>query len=275
MLAICSCSTAEKITIEDTTYKIYRPPGTVKISDQFYADEAELTNIDYKEFMYWTKAVFGEDSETYQELLPDTSVWLNNNKTTKLATTYYQHPSYDYYPAVGISYEQATKYTKWRTDRVAEMILVMNKAVVADPHQTKDNYFTIEKYASGKYQGILKKENILLPKYKIPSKAEWELIAGNAEEVAKTTYPKTKKKHAKNSTTNSAVTMPSRTYLPNNYGLYGITGNVSEIIEDPTICKGGNWNQAHENVQNDIPFEAPNSTTGFRNVATLELVKVR
>jgi hypothetical protein len=43
-------------------------------------------------------------------------------------------------------------------------------------------------------------------------------------------------------------------YFPNNYGLYNISGNVSEMIQETGKCKGGSWN--------DIPYYGQLKTVG-------------
>lgn len=42
-------------------------------------------------------------------------------------------------------------------------------------------------------------------------------------------------------------------YFPNDFDLYNMSGNVSEMIQEPGKCKGGSWN--------DIPYYAQLSTT--------------
>lgn len=52
---------------------------------------------------------------------PDTTVWVNDfplSKNTTLLQTYYSHPAYKQHPVVGITWEQATAYCNWRTDRL-------------------------------------------------------------------------------------------------------------------------------------------------------------
>ena len=50
-------------------------PRRVTVSS-FYMDETEVANIDYKEYLFWTKRVFGESyPEVYVNALPDTLVW--------------------------------------------------------------------------------------------------------------------------------------------------------------------------------------------------------
>jgi len=50
-------------------------PRRVTVSS-FYMDETEVANLDYKEYLYWTKRVFGESyPEVYVNALPDSLVW--------------------------------------------------------------------------------------------------------------------------------------------------------------------------------------------------------
>ncbi|HHH50723.1 MAG TPA: gliding motility lipoprotein GldJ, partial [Saprospiraceae bacterium] len=63
------------LTDEDVTYDWNAVPRRVTVSS-FYMDETEVSNIDYKEYLYWLRRVFGE---SYPEVLinafPDTLVW--------------------------------------------------------------------------------------------------------------------------------------------------------------------------------------------------------
>ena len=62
--------------------------------------------------------------------MPDTLVWRNALGFNEvLAESYLRHPSYSDYPVVGVSWNQANDYCKWRTDRVNEKIL-MDKGVL-------------------------------------------------------------------------------------------------------------------------------------------------
>ena len=47
------------------------PPGTIKLGDNLYFDEAEITNFSYHEYMYWMARVYYGGKE-YKSILPDT-----------------------------------------------------------------------------------------------------------------------------------------------------------------------------------------------------------
>lgn len=281
LVAMASCKSFEYRTIEDQSYKIFRPPGTIKVDDQLYADETELTNLDYKEYLNWNERIFGKDSKEYTEKIPDESVWAQLSNYTAVKENYFQDQKFDHYPVVGITLEQAQKYTAWRTDRVAEMILLMEKAIKADYQYSKEDYFTVDRYQQGGYAWMAAKKNVLLPKYKVPTKQEWEFIAGIHSDFKNGIDVNSK--HNKKMTAASASannkegsTYPVRTYETNIYGLYGVMGNVSELVVDGDICKGGSWANADRTfaLDLDIPLAGAASWAGFRNVAQLELVRV-
>ena len=100
----------------------------------FYMDEAEVTNLEYLFYLQYLEKVYPPSDDNYRKIyqasLPDTLVWrdaLGFNEL--LAESYLRHPSYSDYPVVGVSWNQATEYCKWRTDRVNEKIL-MDKGVL-------------------------------------------------------------------------------------------------------------------------------------------------
>ena len=97
--------------------------------DAFYMDKYEVTNIAWREYLKWNEVVFKNvRPDLLKKLLPDTTVWRENlGKTDKLEKFYFRHPAYNFYPVVGVTWDQAMDYCQWRTDRVNEAILVTGK----------------------------------------------------------------------------------------------------------------------------------------------------
>ena len=275
------------LTEQDVMYEHHNIARRVTISS-FYLDETEVANVHYREYLYWTSRTFGADyPEVFKRALPDTLVWRDELAYNEPYVEYYlRHPAYNYYPVVGINWLQATDYCAWRTDRVNEMILVEQGVLELNPNQINEDNYNTEAYLIGQYEGMVNRnlkdldpnssgerrvrmsDGILLPKYRLPTEAEWEFAAmgliGNQpykdeERITdKRIYPwngtSTRfPKHgtwqgdflanfkrgrgdnmglAGNLNDNADVTAPVDAYLPNNYGLYNMAGNVSEWVMD-------------------------------------------
>lgn len=182
------------VTDQDVTYEWNNVSRRVTVSS-FYMDETEISNTDYREYMYWTARVFGETyPEVWKRTLPDTLVWREELTFNEpLVETYLRHPAYDDYPVVGVNWNQAVDYCKWRTDRVNEAILIKKGVLNVNPDQKDQDNFNTEAYLLGKYQGSVRKnlpdlrtggerhvrleDGIVLPEYRLPTEAEWEYAA--------------------------------------------------------------------------------------------------
>lgn len=182
------------LTEQDVTYEWNNIPRRVTVSS-FYMDETEISNHNYREYLYWLKRVFGESyPEVHNGALPDTLVWREELAFNEpFVETYFRHPAYDQYPVVGVNWLQANDFCAWRTDRVNEMILIERGILNVNIEQKDEDNFNTKAYLSGQYQGNVRKnlkdlgtggerpvrfeDGIVLPEYRLPTEAEWEYAA--------------------------------------------------------------------------------------------------
>jgi len=292
ILIICfclmACSSSKILELNGKKYKITAPPGTVQIAENLYADETEINNINYREYIYWMKRVYGEQSSEYLDCLSDKKVWENANIDSSSDYSYFDHPAYNDYPIIGITLKQAQNYTNWRTDRVAENILIQKKAVKRNLDAIKENHFTIERYLSGDFPWIIEKKETMLPKYRIPNELEWEMLAYGkmsnslgVDSLSRMVKKWIGKGHSlfnmdnlsENRQYESFPMSPCQSYPPNSFGLYNTIGNVSEMISNKASSKGGSWKDLQDEclIDNAMEFDEPNCWTGFRNICTWRL----
>ena len=282
---------------QDVTYENHNIPRRVTVSS-FYMDETEISNFHWCEYMYWVRRTYTDFPMVYKKSLPDTNSWREKLGFNEKYVEYYlRHPAYRDYPVVGVSWQQASEFCKWRTDRVNEFILIREGILVSNPNQQNEP-FTTDAYMAGQYEqglnpqgqiadldpskggydpttGKLKtkdlatrkvrmSDGIILPRYRLPTEAEWEfaaygLIGNTVDEriIEKRIYPwdghwvRNPQENFQGDmlanfvrgrgdymgvsghlNDNADITAPVFSYWPNDYGLYNMAGNVSEWVLD-------------------------------------------
>ncbi len=272
------------LTDEDVTYDWNNIARRVTVTS-FYMDETEVSNIGWREYVYWLSNKYEDFPEVAMAAMPDEKVWLDElSYNDPLVETYFRHPAYDEYPVVGVTWDQVQDYCKWRTDRVNEMIMISRGILNPTPDQRGNDVFNTDAYLAGQYEGNVRKnlpdvktggerpvkfeDGILVPSFRLPTEAEWEYAAlglqGNMKNPKdelisdRRTYPwngkspRYQKRNkdqgrmlanykkaagdymgmAGNLNDNAATTAPVRSFMPNDFGLYNMAGNVSEWVQD-------------------------------------------
>jgi formylglycine-generating enzyme len=185
----------------------------------FYMDETEITNNEYRQFMNAIRQdsidVLGEEY-VMTELYPDTTVWVRDftyHMGDPLMEYYYTHPAFDDYPVVGVDWFAAKYFCNWRTKN---------------------------KNAANAEAGLAP-----TPNFRLPSEAEWEYAARGGRDLA--TYPwggpylrnskgcmlaNFKPGRGDYASDGYAYTSPVGSFFPNDFGLYDMSGNVSEWCDD-------------------------------------------
>ena len=143
---------------------------------------------------------------------PDTLTWIRDftySYNEPLATRYFWHPGFDDYPVVGITWQQANAFCNWRTKIQTDFLVSRGE----DPLQS----------------------------YRLPTETEWEYAARAGKQSSMypwgSYYTRDKegvflanfKPLRGNYVEDGGIeTMKVGSYDPNEFGLYDMSGNVSE-----------------------------------------------
>jgi len=185
----------------------------------FFMDDSEITNNEYRQFMdaimIDSLSILGEDF-VMNELYPDTTVWVKDfahHMGDPLLVYYWSHPAFDNFPVVGVDWEAAKYFSKWRTA-----------------------YLNDFRASIGEWP---------MPNFRLPNEAEWEYAARGGRDMAKYPWGNPYIRNAKGCMLANfkpgrgnyyddgfAYTSPAYSFFSNDYGLFDMSGNVAEWCED-------------------------------------------
>jgi formylglycine-generating enzyme required for sulfatase activity len=229
----------------------------MKVTDRLYAAETELTNGQYEQFLEdlvknknFDQLAQCKTAKTnwrallpkaYQQV-PDAELYKNGN------------PDGDEFPVQNVSWDAAQRYCEWIT-------------------QVYNNY-----------PGKKKFKKVI---FRLPTAAEWEqAAAGGLKQIS---YPwggyyvqnskgcflcnlrnveACKDCPEKSEFVEDGGFFPvkANSYFPNRFGLYNMSGNVAEMVQERGKSKGGSWaDTAFEcQIVHVKEYDAPSPTLGFR-----------
>lgn len=230
---------------------VLRDPTVVKVNDTLYAGISEVSLYQWKQFLFESQKGASMNKADRKYVEKDSLYWKSVSKRFGgISSDYFLSPEYSMCPVVGISYEEAVAFCDWVTLKVRS--------------QFKNGY----QYT-----------------YRLPTESEWEHIA-SCENNSDKNNKKIKSIYNTSDKTISESDLP-RKFQKNSYccnydfrlfsiydsqkndcGLIHVKGNVSEMVQEKNISKGGSYQQTlfECDLSNKQQYSKPELWLGFRYI---------
>lgn len=251
----------------------------VKINDKMYAQQGEVSNKQYSNFLAALKTAGKEDSYNLYNF--DSTAWKKALSINEPFVLYYHHhPAYYDYPAVNISYEGAVAYCNWLTEEYNKNPKRAFKKVIFRLPMEHEWQFAAR--GGGPYNVfpwggpfMRNSRGMHLANFRTVPEASIKDTVINDEEKVIADLGHDFHTGVAGSLNDVGITAPVQSYFPNRYGIYNMAGNVSEMLAEKGRTKGGNWNSLGYYLRIDAPDEfggqmvEPSPYVGFRVFAEI------
>jgi formylglycine-generating enzyme required for sulfatase activity len=225
--------------------------SVVKIQEKLFAGKFEVSNLLYREFLN------GLSKNNKTDLLKvakiDSSNWTDKlSYNQPMVELYFRHPAYSNYPLVNVSYEGANLFCEWLTNEYNSNPKRKFKKVIfrlpteSEWEQAASGGLTQNEYAWGNQLMVkdhymcnfqrMGDESIKYDTIKKQYTIEYSRNIGIAGSI----------------NDNADITAPVSAYWPNQFGIYNVCGNVSEMVKERGIARGGSW----KNVGGDVKIKS-------------------
>ena len=258
----------------------------------FYMETTEVTNLEYRTFL--ADLLIQNRTSDYLLAKPKQEAWVTKfpwSFNEPMRDMYFWHPAYDEYPVVNISRKGAELYCIWLTIETNNYLKANNKPLINDLRIPVDLEWAYAassgknqpKYANGN-EFLRDSKGKYVVNYMCYSKEQCKY-----DSILKIYIPKNKEE-IKETKTNAPKyiddgafhTAYGKSYTSNNYGLYCMAGNVSEMVYNFDLkskktngkgTKGGSWFSCDYFLEIDTDDEysgeeGPSPLIGFRPVMT-------
>lgn len=246
----------------------YFPTGTFSYEEKqvslqsFYMKKTEVTNLEYRTFLF--DLLIQNRKEEFIIAKPDQSQWTKmfGASCKPMEENYFSHEAYNKYPVCNVSRQAVELYCKWLTQELVKVV---------DP-----------------------KKREIYNDIRIPGRVEWVFAASNGGKILP--YPwggpflrnhegcyLANFKPLPNSYYEDGgyFTVKVDSYLSNEFGLFNMSGNVSEMVYNAANSRkepgtaGGGWmnNEDELKILGADPYEGiieAHPNIGFRVLMTVK-----
>ncbi len=226
------------------------------VTADLFISKTEVTNGEYAVFLSALKASGDKTLLAIAQI--DSVKWMDKMAYNQPFVQYYHtHPAYANYPVVNVSHEAARLYCEWLTREYnAHKKRKYEKVVFRLP--TEQEWMTAAR--GGDPEAIYPWKGPYLRDHRGAPLANFVRDANDYLGVA--SYYND----------GAEITAPVNFYSPSPLGIFNMAGNVAEMLDDPSLVKGGSWRDTEEYLkidsQNTWNGEAK-STVGFRYVVDI------
>ncbi|MEM6725598.1 MAG: SUMF1/EgtB/PvdO family nonheme iron enzyme, partial [Bacteroidota bacterium] len=183
---------------------------------------------------------------------------------------YLEHPAYDDYPVVNVSYEGALLYCAWLTQQLHTQF----------PGEYDNYHFRLPAKEEFTYAAQAGHEFAPYPwgGFYLQNARGQKLANFNAigsESIARD--PETgelelvKNHKLPPKVDEFSVLAPAVSYVENDFGAYNMCGNAAEMTLEKGLAMGGSWRSPGYDIRvfSEMPYDEPNPEVGFRPVLAL------
>jgi formylglycine-generating enzyme required for sulfatase activity len=216
-----------------------------KINDSLYCSRYETSNEEYKFFL---NDLATKDSGLYAKCLVDSTKWMTMAVVSygeSMSSNYFRHPAFGQHPVVNISHDAAVEYCKWLTvvynstpkrkfKKVVYRLPSKDEWTFAAQGGEPDRRYPVGRYALVRKTGeYLYNFRRIDDRFIIKDSLGKPVLDGADMNY---TYMSTGLRDM------AFYTADVRSFWPNEFDLYNMSGNVAEMISIKDHAMGGGWN---------------------------------